>query len=64
MGSESVQDTKKKNMILWIKVAIMLCFMLCLMFGIGYLPPFGNVTPMGMKVLGAFVGTLFGIIYP
>lgn len=56
MGSEMTQDMKRKNMKIWIKVAIMLG----LMFGIGYLPPFGNITPMGMKVLGAFIGTLFG----
>jgi len=31
-----------------------------LTFGIGYLPPFGSVTEMGMKVLGVFIGTVFG----
>lgn len=34
--------------------------MLALMIGIGMLPPFGDITPMGMKILGVFIGTLFG----
>ena len=45
-------DNKK----IWIKFAIMIL----LTVGIGCLPPFGNITPMGMKILGVFVGTLFG----
>ncbi|MFR6290723.1 MAG: SLC13 family permease [Peptococcaceae bacterium] len=28
--------------------------------GVGFLPPFGQVTPMGMKVLGVFLGVLYG----
>lgn len=39
-----------------IKVAIMLL----LMFGFGFLPPFGQITELGMKVLGTFIGLLFG----
>lgn len=50
------QDAKKDNMKIAIKVAIMLL----VTFGVGYLPPFGDITPFGMKVLGAFLGTLFG----
>ena len=34
--------------------------MFILMFGIGMLPTFGQVTPLGMKILGVFVGTLYG----
>ena len=49
-------NAKNPNVAVWIKVVVMLI----LTFGIGYLPPFGQITPMGMKVLGAFVGTLFG----
>lgn len=56
MDSENIQSKRKDNIKIWLKVVIMLL----LMFGIGYLPPFGEITPMGMKVLGAFVGTLFG----
>lgn len=31
-----------------------------LTIGIGYLPPFGQITPLGMKVLGVFIGVLYG----
>lgn len=42
---------------------------LFLMFGFGYLPPFATVTPMGMKVLGLFIGVVYAystldIIWP
>ncbi len=37
--------------------------MLFLMIGIGYLPPIGQITPMGMKILGVFVGTMYGWIF-
>jgi len=56
MSTNIPEELKKKNMAVWIKVAIMLL----LTFGVGFLPPFGQITPMGMKVLGAFLGTLFG----
>ena len=26
----------------------------------GFLPPFGDITPLGMKVLGVFLGMLYG----
>ena len=29
---------------------------LALMFGFGFLPPIGSITPIGMKVLGCFLG--------
>ncbi|SFP64056.1 Di-and tricarboxylate transporter [Oscillibacter sp. PC13] len=42
---------------------------LALMFGFGYLPAFGGITPVGMKVLGVFLGLVYGytacdIIWP
>ena len=42
---------------------------LLLMFGFGYLPPFATLTPVGMKVLGVFIGVIYGystceIIWP
>lgn len=37
--------------------------MFALMFGIGKLQPFGTVTPMGMNILGIFVGTLYGWLF-
>ena len=30
------------------------------MFGIGMLPPFGQITPFGMKILGIFIGCIIG----
>ena len=40
-----------------------------LMFGFGYLPPFSTVTPVGMRLLGIFLGVIYGystcdIIWP
>lgn len=50
---------EKKSIIGYIHIAIMLL----LMFGIGFLPPFGQITPMGMKVLGVFLGIVYGWIF-
>lgn len=42
---------------------------IALMFGFGYLPPFSTVTPVGMRLLGIFLGVIYGystcdIIWP
>ena len=37
--------------------------MLILAFGISALPPFGQVTPFGMKAIGVFVSVLYGWIF-
>lgn len=37
--------------------------MFVLMIGVGFLPPFGQITPLGMKVLGVFCGLLYGWIF-
>ena len=34
-----------------------------LIFGIGFLPPIGGITEMGMRVLGVFIGLLYGWIF-
>lgn len=39
------------------------------MFGFGFIPPFGPLTPVGMRVLGIFIGVVYGfstceIIWP
>ena len=34
--------------------------MFSLMLGVGFLPPFAQVTPLGMKVLGVFLGLVYG----
>ena len=42
---------------------IHLAVMLIIAFGISVLPPFGMVTPFGMKAIGAFVAVLYGWIF-
>ena len=42
---------------------IHLAIMFILAFGISYLPPFGQVTPFGMKALAAFISVLYGWIF-
>lgn len=42
-----------------------LCYkaiVLLVMFGFGLLPPFGNMTPFGMQILGIFLASIFGWI--
>ena len=48
-----------KNKSYYIHAFIVIVFM----FGFGYLPPFGSITEVGMHVLGAFVGVLWGWIF-
>lgn len=52
----STEIIKKSNLLSYIKVLIMVILVL----GIGSLPPFGSITPLGMKVLGIFIGALYG----
>lgn len=40
----------------WIHISITLL----LMFGFGHLPTFASVTPVGMKILGIFLGVIYG----
>ena len=54
-----MSDTIKKNAIQYLHIAIMLI----LMFGVGFLPPFGQITEIGMKVLGCFLGIIYGWIF-
>lgn len=49
----SISKTSNGNYIKW---AIVLLFV----FGFGFLPPVGQMTPVGMRVLGIFIGALFG----
>ena len=57
--SVAVDAVKKKNTTFYIHVIIFLA----LAFGFGYLPPFAQITPMGMKVLGAFLGAIYGWLF-
>lgn len=54
-----MSDIAKKNKMVYLHIAIMLV----LMFGIGFLPPFGQITELGMKVLGCFLGIVYGWIF-
>lgn len=48
--------TQKKSIAYWINSIICLL----LLFGFGYLEPWGSLEPVGMKVLGIFLGMLYG----
>ncbi len=52
----SVAPVKQKNTVYYINT----CITIILFLGIGHLPPFGQITPMGMKVLAVFIGMLYG----
>lgn len=60
MGSEvpatKTKVKKKSDVGYWINTAITLA----LMWGIGYLPPWGSLNQLGMTVLGIFIGLLYG----
>jgi len=49
-------NAKKSQSSYYINSAIVIL----LMFLVPFIPPFGQITPMGMKVLGVFVGMLWG----
>lgn len=53
-----MSTTAHKSYMPYIHVVIMLA----LMIGIGHLPTFGQVTPLGMKILGVLIGTIYGWI--
>lgn len=42
------------------KYVVNMIITLVLMFGFGFLPTFGPVTPIGMKILGIFLGIVYG----
>lgn len=52
-------NKKKENLIKWLHIVITLFFM----FGLRFLPPIGSMDKIGMQVLGAFIGTLWGWIF-
>lgn len=55
--SETVVSKKRpKNTMYYINTIIVFV----LMFGIGSVEPIGQITPLGMQILGIFVGTLYG----
>lgn len=50
------EATKTKNTAWYINSLLVILITI----GVGYLPPFGQITPLGMKVLGVFLGVLYG----
>lgn len=56
MDDAGVSKKRPKNLFYYINTIIVFV----LMFGIGKLPAFGQITPLGMQILGIFAGTLYG----
>ena len=54
-----MQANAKRNYLTYVHAIIMFV----IMFGVGTLPTFGQVTPLGMKILGVFLGTMYGWIF-
>ena len=52
----STETAKKGSVMEYVNIAIVVL----LMFGFGYLPPFGPLTQYGMALVGIFLGLLFG----
>lgn len=55
-GTQTAQTKKRYSTPYMINMAITLL----LMFGFGLLPPFATLTPVGMRVLGIFIGVIYG----
>lgn len=51
-------ESKNHNRIYYINLAITVL----ITFGVGFLPAFGNITELGMKCLGVFLGSIYGWI--
>lgn len=59
--SQKGEIPMKKNAIHFDKSYYMHCIIAFIItFGVGYLPPVGNLTPLGMKGIGIFFGVLYG----
>ena len=56
MSNLTSSNKKSNDLVYWINVAITVA----LTFGIGYLEPWGSLETVGMKVLGIFIGLLWG----
>ncbi len=50
------EATTNKNKMYYIHILIYFI----ILFGIGFIPPFGAITELGMKVLGVFIATIYG----
>ena len=50
------EQAKKSNNLIYVHYAVVLFF--C--FGFKYLPPIGALTPLGMSIMGTFIGCIYG----
>ena len=55
-GEKRLGGKRKSDAAYWINTGITIA----LMWGIGFLSPWGSLSPLGMKVLGIFIGLLYG----
>ena len=55
-------DNAKKSILSGRNARVYLHYIICflIMFGFGQLPPFAPLTPLGMQVLGIFLGAVYG----
>ena len=60
MGTISAANQTLEKKHYSIAYVINIIITLALMFGFGFLPPFATLTPVGMKVLGVFLGVVYG----
>ncbi|MGI6224735.1 MAG: SLC13 family permease [Peptococcales bacterium] len=56
---QNIKPQSKKETVYYLHTLIFLI----ITFGFGYLPTFSTVTEMGMKILGIFLGALYGWIF-
>lgn len=57
MSTEAAQGKRSPWYIFHVVVFLLITF------GFGYLPTFAMITPLGMKVLGAFLGAVYGWLF-
>ena len=52
-------EASQKRVLYYVHIVIFLL----ITFGFGFLPPFAQITEVGMKVLGAFLGAVYGWLF-
>ena len=59
MATSAAPATKATSPVYWLHVVVCLG----IMFGFGQIQPFGSLTPLGMNLIGIFLGVLYGWIF-
>lgn len=49
----------KRSIVYYIHIVVFIL----ITFGFGYLPPFAQISEVGMRVLGAFLGAVYGWLF-